>query len=263
VIGIAVCIVFGGGARSQAPASPRALLDEYCVNCHNDSLRTASISFQSLNPAAEGANPAIWEKALRKLNDGEMPPAGVSRPNASATESLARWIEAPLDKSAADHPHTGAAPIHRLNRTEYANVIHDLLGVDINGKSMLPPDDSAFGFDNIASALGVSSPLLERYLAAAAQITIQIRGEAPRVFVCHPASAADELPCARSIFATLARRAYRRTVTNADLDPLMALYRQGRASTGFNDAILRGVEAILVSPSFLFRIERTAAGVLP
>ena len=99
-----------------------------------------------------------------------MPPTGVSRPDASATESLAQWIEAPLDKAAADHPHPGAAPIHRLNRTEYASVIHDLLGVDINATSMLPPDDSAFGFDNIASALGVSSPLLERYMAAASVI---------------------------------------------------------------------------------------------
>jgi hypothetical protein len=262
-IGIAVCIVFGGSARSQAPPSPRALLEQYCVICHNDSLRTASISFQSLSPPAAGANPAIWEKALRKLNDGEMPPAGVSRPDASATASLAQWIEAPLDKAAADHPHPGAAPIHRLNRTEYANVIHDLLGVDINATSMLPPDDSAFGFDNIASALGVSSPLLERYIAAASQITSQIRSEASRVFVCRPQTTEDELPCARSIFATFARRAYRRTVTNADLDPLLALYRQGRASDGFNDAILRGIEAILVSPSFLFRIERTPAGVLP
>jgi hypothetical protein len=267
-IGIAVCIVFGGGARSQAPASPRALLQQYCVTCHNDSLRTASISFQSLAPPVAGGDPAIWEKALRKLNDGEMPPAGVSRPDASATASLEQWIEAPLDKSAADHPHPSASPIHRLNRTEYANVIRDLLGVDINATSMLPPDDSAFGFDNIASALGVSSPLLERYMAAASQITGRLsdlasKGEAPPVFVCHPLAPADELPCARSIFASLARRAYRRTVTNADLDPLLALYRQGRASSSFDEGILRGIEAVLVSPSFLFRIERTPAGVLP
>ena len=262
-IGIAVCIVFGGGARSQAPSSPHTLLEQYCVTCHNDSLKTASISFQSA-----GLNPAVWEKALRKLNDGEMPPAGVSRPDASATESLAQWIEAPLDKAASDHPRPGASPIHRLNRTEYANVIRDLLGIDISATSMLPPDDSAFGFDNIASALGVSSPLPERYMAAASQITGRLgelasKNEAPRVFVCHPLTSADELPCARSVFASLARRAYRHTVTNADLDPLLALYRQGRAAGDFNDGILRGVEAILVSPSFLFRVERTPAGVVP
>jgi hypothetical protein len=100
-------------------------------------------------------------------------------------------------------------------------------------------------------------------MAAAGQIISQIGGESPRVFLCHPQAPADELPCARSIFASLARRAYRRTVSNADLGPLLALYRQGRAESGFNDGILRGVEAIVVSPSFLFRVERTPAGVLP
>jgi len=208
----------------------------------------------------------VWEKALRKLKDGEMPPPGLPRPDASATELLAQWIEAPLDKEAADHPRPGTAPIHRLNRAEYANVIRDLLGVGIDAVSMLPADDTAYGFDDIASALGVSAPLLERYMAAASRIASQIgemaaKGEAARVFVCYPATAADEMPCARSVFALLARRAYRRTVTNTDLDPLLALYRQGRGEGGFNEGILRGVEAILISPEFLFRIERTPAGV--
>lgn len=221
-----------------------------------------------------GGGTPVWEKALRKLTDREMPPPGLPRPDATATESLAKWIEAPLDKAAADHPRPGAPPVHRLNRAEYANVIRDLLGVDIDAESMLPADDTAYGFDDVASALGVSSTLLERYMAAASIITRQIgittrigdlaaKGEASRVFVCHPAAAADELPCARSIFALLARRAYRRTVTNADLGPLLALYQQGRTESGFEEGILRGVEAILISPSFLFRIERTPAGVVP
>ena len=260
---MAACIALGTSARSQTP-----VLEQYCATCHNDKLKTASISFQSLDPPGQGGDAAIWEKALRKLKDGEMPPPGRSRPDAAATESLAQWIETPLDKAAADHPRPGAPPIHRLNRGEYANVIRDLLGVSIDAESMLPSDDTAFGFDNIASALGVSSTLLERYMAAASLITAQVgdqaaSGETSRVFICHPPVSADEMPCARSIFALLARRAYRRSVTNADLDPLLALYQQGRKESSFNDGILRGVEAILISPSFLFRIERAPAGVVP
>jgi cytochrome c553 len=266
-IAVAVCIALGGSARAQAPPPPRALLLQYCATCHNDSLRTASISFQSLDPPGRGTD-AVWEKALRKLTDGEMPPPGRPRPDAAAIESLAQWIEAPLDKAAADHPRLGGTPIHRLNRAEYANVIRDLLGVSIDAESMLPADDTAYGFDNIASALGVSSTSLERYMAAASRITSQIgdlaaKGQASRVFVCHPKASADEMPCARFIFSLLARRAYRRAVSNADLDPLMALYRDGRGEGGFNQGILRGVEAILISPSFLFRVERPPAGVVP
>ena len=212
----------------------------------------------------------MWEAkgALTQAEGREkcLRPASPGRDASGATESLSQWIKAPLDKDAADHPRPGTPPIHRLNRAEYGNVIRDLLGVRIDAVSMLPPDDTAYGFDDIASALGVSAPLLERYMAAASRIISQIgematKGEAARVFVCHPAAAADEMPCARSVFASLARRAYRRTVSNTDLDPLLALYQKGRGEGGFNEGILRGVEAILISPEFLFRIEQTPAGV--
>jgi cytochrome c553 len=263
-----IFIFFGDGALSQPPTLPRAVLAGYCAACHNDSLRTASLSFQSIDPLNVGAAAAVWEKVLRKLKNGEMPPPGLPRPDASETDSLTQWIEASLDKAAADHPRPGGIPIHRLNRTEYANVVRDLLDINVDSVSMLPADDTAYGFDNIAGALPLSSWQLERYLTVASLLTSQLsglaaKGEASRVFVCRPVAAVDGVPCARSIFAVLARRAYRRTVRAADLDPLLALYQQGRREGGFDEGILRGVEAILVSPNFLFRAERTPPGIAP
>ncbi|PYS32770.1 MAG: hypothetical protein DMG14_33605, partial [Acidobacteria bacterium] len=116
-------------------------------------------------------NPEVWEKVVRKLRAGMMPPSGMRRPDRTATESFVGLLETELDRSATAKPNPGAPALHRLNRTEYANVIRDLLALEIDATSLLPPDDSSSGFDNNADSLGVSSALMERYLAAAGKIS--------------------------------------------------------------------------------------------
>src|ERR1700681_1974630 len=153
-----------------AEASSRALLDKYCVTCHNDRLKTAGLSLQSLQMDRVAQDGEVWERVVRKLHAGMMPPADVPRPPAAAAESVVSFLETTLDRAAGARPNPGPALIHRVNRAEYANSIRDLLGLDVDVASLLPPDDSIAGFDNIAAALGSSPVLLERYLSAAMKI---------------------------------------------------------------------------------------------
>ena len=113
-----------------------------------------------------------WEKVVRKLRSGMMPPAGLPRPDKSASDSLASWLENEIDQAAAAHPNPGRkAPFHRLNRAEYQNAIRDLLSVEIDVAALLPPDDAGYGFDNIGGVLKINQPLMERYLSAARRIS--------------------------------------------------------------------------------------------
>jgi mono/diheme cytochrome c family protein len=159
--------------KSQQPAdSPRALLDKYCVSCHNARLKTAGLVLD--RDAADAGNVAtqgeLWEKVLRKVRTQAMPPAGSRRPSAAEYATLTTSLEHALDAAAAAHPNPGRPTAHRLNRAEYALAIRDLLGVDVDVRSMLPADDSGYGFDNVADVLSVSPGLLERYMLAAGHL---------------------------------------------------------------------------------------------
>src|SRR5262249_23596884 len=134
-------------------------------------MKAGGLVLEGVDPTAIGANAAIWEKVVVKLRARAMPPATAPRPEAAAYVRTTEWLEEALDRAAAAHPNPGRkAAFHRLNRTEYANVIRDLLALDIDSRDLLPPDDGAFGFDNIATALTVSGGRLERYMAAATKI---------------------------------------------------------------------------------------------
>ena len=441
--------VTGGQLRAQVPpaqdvaAAPRALLDRYCVACHNDRTREAGLTLQSIDAEHVGRVPGqveVWEKVVRKLRARAMPPPGRPRPEAGAYDAAAAALEAALDRAAADNPNPGRPPIHRLNRVEYRNAIRDLLALDIDERALLPPDESGYGFDNIADVLAISPVLLDRYMAAAGKISrlalgdaairpavetytvpytlwqegrmsedlpfgsrgglavrhhfpldgeyvirlelqraygnhirglqepndIELRldrarvgrftvggegvrapwnavsrptlyeqtadeglavrldvsagtrlvsaafvdraavaegvleprpavsslaysrdrnaamaldsieiagpygGSTPadtpsrrRVFSCYPAAAADEAGCAAEIVSTLARRAFRRPVDEADTAPLLALYAEGRREGGFERGIQLAVRGMLIDPEFLFRIERDPDGVPP
>ncbi len=146
----------------------RAVLDQYCVTCHNQRLKTAGLTLDTMDLAKVPAQAQVWEKVIRKLRSGTMPPAGLPRPDAATYASLAGWLETQIDQGS--QPYAGRPILHRLNRSEYANAIRDLLALDIDATSLLPPDDSAYGFDNISDALGVSPSLQERYLDAALKI---------------------------------------------------------------------------------------------
>ena len=397
-------------------AANRALVNQFCVACHSQKLQTAGVVLEgiSLESVGDGAN--VWEKVLRKVRTGEMPPVGMPRPDAAATASFTSWLESALDRAAAAKPNPGRPAIHRLNRAEYSNTIRDLLALDIDPGSTLPVDDSGYGFDNIGDVLSVSPILLERYLSLARKVSrlaigdpgilpavdqynvprnvvqddrtsddlpfgsrgglairhhfpldgeysIKVRARIPanalrpdglaprldlrldgarvkmfevtpkpdqiddegvfnvripvkagtrivaatflkesakfegvmqprtnarvpltgldyieiggpfkptgpgdtpsreRIFVCHPASSVDEVPCAQKILSSLARRAYRRPVTSADLKPLLSFFETGRQGGNFEAGIEMALRRMLVTPDFLFRIERDPAGV--
>jgi mono/diheme cytochrome c family protein len=160
------------GPAASAPAAPaqRAILDQYCVTCHNDRLRTSNLSLEKLDLAAAGDHAELWEKVIRKLRAGVMPPPGVKRPPLAEYEAVRDWLEAEIDRRAAGHINPGSVVLHRLNRTEYANVIRDLLDLNTDVTTLLPPDDSARGFDNVAGSLTISPTLLEAYTTAATRV---------------------------------------------------------------------------------------------
>jgi hypothetical protein len=159
------------GGQQPSLTAQRALLDQYCVTCHNGRLKTGGLELDTLDLAHAGAHAEAWEKVARKLRAGMMPPAGARRPDRAALDGLASAVEGELDRAAAANPNPGRAPLHRMNRVEYANAIRDLLGLEVDAATLLPADDSSNGFDNIADVLGVSPALLERYVSAAAKIS--------------------------------------------------------------------------------------------
>jgi mono/diheme cytochrome c family protein len=160
-----------------AGPSQKALLDQYCVTCHNERLKTGGLALDTLQKSRIEANAETWEKVVRKVRAGLMPPAGAKRPDRGSLDALATSIEGTIDHFAADNPNPGRAPLHRMNRVEYANAIRDLLSIDVDPSTLLPADDSSHGFDNIAEVLGVSPSLLERYVSAAARISRLAVGE--------------------------------------------------------------------------------------
>jgi hypothetical protein len=437
-------------AARQMPARPsralstpapalKATLDRYCATCHNGRVSTAAtaggVVLDAIDLTQVASDPALWERVIRKLRTGAMPPDGSPKPEKAAHDALVSWLEGELDRASARSPRPGRPAIHRLNRAEYANAIRDLLELTVDPSGLLPPDESGGGFDNNADMLGVSPALLERYVSAAARIsalavgspaitpssmTYRVRGDASqtahqdglplgtrggvlglhtfpldgeyvikvklletnlgsirglesrndleiavdgrrvllapvggaedyvessrnatnvvnaldarlqvrvrvdagqrpvtaaflqkaaslgptrlqpfrrstviatdhiglphvehmtvsgpfnpggaegtpsrrRIFVCRPATAADEAPCARRILSTLARRAYRRPVDEGDIAPLFRFYETGRR-TGFDAGIELALRAMLASPKFLLRIEQDPAGVAP
>src|SRR5688572_5808164 len=430
-------------AQPETPPAAAGLertITQYCAGCHNARTRTAAtasgVVLDHVDFARVGENGDMWEKVVRKLRAGAMPPAGMPRPDAAAHDALVSFLETTLDRAAANRPNPGRPSPHRLNRAEYANAVRDLLALNVDPAGLLPPDDSADGFDNNADVLSVSPVLLERYLSAAATIsalavgdpqiiagseTYRIRGDASqigqdealppgtrgglmarhtfpldgeyvikaklleinlgsirgleyehqlevtvdgervllapvggpkdytesslnatnvvnslaerlqvrvkvkagqrpvgaaflmknaaqganrlqafqrstliatdhlglphvenititgpfnatgvsdtpsrsRLFVCRPTRAADETACAKKIVSTLARRAYRRPVTDADVTSLMSFYDAGRREGSFERGIELATRAVLVSPKFIFRVERDPAGAVP
>jgi hypothetical protein len=426
---------------TPAASSQRAFLNQYCGNCHNDDDKTANLSFDHADVDQPGKDPELWEKVTRKLRAGLMPPSGQPRPDRVRYDAFRRTLETAIDAAAAQKPNPGAAALHRLNRTEYANAIRDLLAIEVDAATILPADDSSEGLDNIAEVLGTSPALIERYVGAASKIsrlavgdtdisalsttykvrtdltqdrhieglpvgtrggilikhnfpvdgeylfkfsllkvnfgpqyggaakdeqlemsingervllrdlpsanyyyingggarggrggapqpleirlpvkagpqtiavTFMLRSNAPvddlvqrfeattadlqtgvqfgyttvphlasveilgpygivghgdtpsrsRIFICRPANANEEPVCARKILANLARRGFRRPVTEADLTLLTSFYKTGREGGGsFDKGIQMGLRRILADPEFVFRFERDPANL--
>jgi hypothetical protein len=428
-LGSGLLLLLAGSVLCAQPVSPQhALINQYCVTCHNERAKTAGLMLDKLDIDHPGEHAEAWEKVVRKLRGGMMPPQGMPRPDQGSIDGLITWLQTSLDLAQAAHPDPGRSPLHRLNRTEYANAIRDLLGLKVDVSELLPADDESNGFDNIAEVLRVSPSLLEAYLGASREVSslavgdpktgpvsnsfrvppdmaqsehieglplgtrggiliqhnfpldadydfnvillrnivgyltgmefphqleISIDGErvflAPvggeedlklvdtnlalagdtldarlrtkvhvkagphnvavaflrrdsaesdeplqpftrdldlqnmngiplidhvqvtgplnatgsgdtpsrrRIFVCTPASSQDEVQCASKILSTLARRAYRRPVTDGDMETLLSFYQSGRNQGGsFEAGIENSLRLILASPKFLFRSE--------
>ena len=438
------CIASFGAAAAFAQAAPdsavsleeltpqQRFLQQNCIECHNSTDQSAAalfagLFFDEVDVMHVDSDPETWEKVIRKIGTGMMPPAAKPRPDAAEQARFMSYLETELDGLAKRNPNPGRPALHRVNRTEYENAIRDLLALEVDAAALLPSDDSSFGFDNIAGSLGVSPVLLERYVAAAGKISrlaigdtgmpdrqekyvvagdltqnrhieglpfgtrggaliehyfpvdaeyviradlverggrmfgsnnnkseqlevtldgkqialqsltdyelddgVQVKmfvtagpheigaaflkkNHAPvedvnqpfefslfepaidpdpdwtfvphlssvaitgpfntagvsdtptreRIFVCTPASAGEERPCAREIIATLATRAYRRPVDAEHLSTLMDFYAAGREQGTFDSGIQFALRRILASPEFVFRFEREAPGLAP
>jgi mono/diheme cytochrome c family protein len=194
---LTVALLLGQSAQTapgskQAALPPdvtaqRALVDKYCVTCHNAKAMTGNLALDKLDLAHLGDHAEIGEKVVRKLRAGMMPPTGMPRPDAATLNGLVTWMESELDRSAVTYlPPPG---LHRLNRTEYTNSIRDVLGLEVDATKFLPPDDSTRGFDNIAGALTLSPALMEAYLSAAGKISRLAVGD-----VSSPSQAVFEVP---------------------------------------------------------------------
>jgi len=169
--GVLLASIGAAGRQSATSSSERrALLDRYCVTCHNDRLKTANLSLQGRDLTRVADQADVWEKVIRKLRAGAMPPPDVPRPPLVEYEGLRDFLEGEIDRAAAGKTSPGSIVLHRLNRTEYANAIRDLLDLRVDVAALLPPDDSANGFDNIAGSLTISPTLLESYATAAARV---------------------------------------------------------------------------------------------
>jgi mono/diheme cytochrome c family protein len=174
---VSVPLVSGADAVAAKPDTFRPVFDKYCVTCHNDRAKTGGLSLQSVDLSQPAANAEVLEKVIRKVHGGMMPPAGMPRPDQATADSMVVSFRTELDKSAAAKPWPGRPLLQRLNRTEYANAIRDLLGLDVDISSLLPPDNSGYGFDNVTDVLGVSPLLLESYLTAAGKIAVLAIGD--------------------------------------------------------------------------------------
>lgn len=163
-----------GALGSVAAAAPTALaqheiLQKYCAGCHNERARTAGLVLSNADLVHIQDNAETWEKVVRKLRAGAMPPHGAPRPDRAALDGLASWLETSLDGAAHD-PNPGPAILRRLNRAEYRSAVRDLLALDIDVDALLPADDANHGFDNMADSLRISPALLESYLSASAKV---------------------------------------------------------------------------------------------
>lgn len=187
----------GAAARMEQPATAQAaphgeFLQTYCLTCHNDRMRTAGLSLSGLDPSNPGAHAELWEKVLHKVSTGQMPPAGRPQPALAVSHAVTTSVATALDAHAAKTPDPGRVGLHRLNRIEYANAVRDILGLTVDTKALLLPDEADEGFDNVAASLALSPAHLERYLTAARDISRLAVGDV--TLGTAPASATYRVP---------------------------------------------------------------------
>jgi mono/diheme cytochrome c family protein len=253
---------------AQSAATTKEFVDRYCIRCHSKAVRTANFVLEDQDLTDVRNNARVWEKVMLRLRAGlESNKPGLPTPTPTEIQNVAAWLETELDRNAA--PFTPAPGPHRLNRTEYANAIHDVLGLDINPGLLLPVDDSNYQFDNMTSALGPPERFASAYIAAADRLTgIALEDPASRqkILVCRPAIEAEQESCARQILTNLSAHAFRRQPTAADVESLIEAYRIGGKPPGYayfyyDNGIRNLVRTILADSRFWARTEAEPSNV--
>jgi mono/diheme cytochrome c family protein len=185
---LALCAAGLAGARAGTPAAPGAahaaaaegnfrLLDDYCSKCHNATDWAGGLAFDTLSHDAIGDDAKVWEETVRKMRGRLMPPPGEKQPGQAVMDQFVSWMEGRLDTQAADRTDPGAVGLHRINRTEYARVVQELLGLRVNPETLLPKDTKSEGFDNVANVLRVSPTFLDQYISAARTVSVLAVGD--------------------------------------------------------------------------------------
>ena len=254
------------GLMAMGPAASAQqddLIGTYCVTCHKEKGSPAGgLRLSAFDPARPEENAEIAEKIVTKLRAGAMPPPAARRPEAAAVRTLITQLESRLDAGALRGPRPGWRPFQRLNRAEYGRAVSDLLGLDVDVASYLPPDTISAGFDNIADVQAFSPTLITGYLRAASQISRRALADPAsrrRVFTCRGRTTAQEDACAGTIVTALATSAYRGAATGDDVADALRFYRDGRTA-GFENGVRLALQSILASPRFLFRLEPAPPG---
>jgi hypothetical protein len=264
-------------AENRVPASAPAFetkvlpfVKRYCLDCHSGADAERGISLDKYRTTvAVLKDQATWAKVLKMISAHKMPPEGSSRPKDKEVEVVKAWLEAALGRvDRADPADPGRVTIRRLNRAEYTNTVRDLLGVEFNGSADFPSDDVGYGFDSIGDVLTLPPLLMEKYLDAAEQIAAKaIAADKPdgnpqrypeshrSIFFVAPGGKLSPDAAAQQILRRLATRAYRRPVTDRELTRLMKLASTAEVGGSFEAGIQLALQAILVSPHFLFRVE--------
>jgi hypothetical protein len=182
MLGVVRLLIFALLLVAAAPAADvQTFLNQYCVACHNQTLSTAGLSFASLDATKPTTHADKWERVIGRLRSGTMPPRGLPRPDEATYNAVASWLETEIDRAAAAKPNPGRSnTVHRLNRTEYNNAIHDLFALDVDVTPLLPGDETADGsFDNNADVLTITTSHLERFMSVARQLTRLATGLPP------------------------------------------------------------------------------------
>lgn len=254
---VATCVVACALAwkNESAPraAAPQSLIGEYCVSCHSEKNKAGGLSLAGFDSAGATQQPALAENVVRKLRAGLMPPAGAPKPDAATRAAFVAALENKLD---AANPEPGWRPFQRLTRSEYAQSVRDLTGVEIDAGAYLPPDTLSNGFDNIADVQTFSPTLISGYLRAAGQISrtaLSAQESRRKIFICRQ----QETRCATQIIRRLTAQAYRGAATVADVQDALNFYARGRREGDFDNGIRLALQSILTSPRFLFRLEKT------
>jgi mono/diheme cytochrome c family protein len=238
-----------------------SLLQRHCVSCHGGDKPKGNLSLDAFKDEAAALKaPAVWDKVAQNLRTGSMPPPSRRKPDKADVDQALAWIDArfgAVDCTKQRDP--GRVTIRRLNRAEYNNTIRDLVGIDFQPADDFPADDVGYGFDNIGDVLSLPPLLMEKYLAAADKI-VEKAWKTPdarkRILICQPTDK-DQTDCARKTIEAFATRAYRRPLTADEVARLAGFVELAQKNgDDFETGIQLAVKATLVSPNFLFRIER-------